>query len=617
MYVTTFYSYKGGVGRTMALVNVAVLLAQAGKRVLIVDFDLEAPGLPSFDLFRNAGRRAGIVDYVCAFRETGRSPQVGDFIVKCDEEGGLPIWLMPAGRHTQAGYADKLYSIDWKDLYDNNDGYLMFEDMRQQWSRHEAGFDYVLIDSRTGHTDVGGICTRQLPDSVVVMFLPNEQNIEGLKPIVAAIVAEEKIGRGEKIDLHFCPSNVPDLDDEDDILRDMLERARSSLGEPATVVHHYNSLDLLMQPAFAESRPNSKLARQYNELMNAIIERNFEDAAGAERALLRMPDRYERARTDGNQEALRDIEDSATQIASLHPENGRIGWLLSILYSRMGAVESELAALSLAIERNFERSRAIIRRARLLSSLDRKDDAVHDLHQLLGSGTATVFEILPAMDLLRAIDARNWVKPVQGAIEQLQANAQTYEMLMVSLMASREKLPLAVRVGQRALAVEGEAGSDSLTIHALQVLALVGMGEFQLAMERITDDRRKLFKPNRRLDHIFNYAMAEWGLQGSPPEDLFAHVIAVTDEGGVIPDANLHQCRALAEMVLGRHDDAAASLEAARLRARTGTRDFSCWRYLWVSGAAMLTDLTAMSENIGEKPAAPPPFFAEVRTLLK
>ena len=50
MYVTTFYSFKGGVGRTMALVNVAVELANTGRRVLVVDFDLEAPGLDTFDL---------------------------------------------------------------------------------------------------------------------------------------------------------------------------------------------------------------------------------------------------------------------------------------------------------------------------------------------------------------------------------------------------------------------------------------------------------------------------------------------------------------------------------------------------------------------------------------
>lgn len=43
--IITFYSYKGGVGRTFALANIAVLLAQRGKRVLAMDWDLEAPGL--------------------------------------------------------------------------------------------------------------------------------------------------------------------------------------------------------------------------------------------------------------------------------------------------------------------------------------------------------------------------------------------------------------------------------------------------------------------------------------------------------------------------------------------------------------------------------------------
>ena len=43
--IVTFYSYKGGTGRSMALVNVGWILASAGYRVLLVDWDLEAPGL--------------------------------------------------------------------------------------------------------------------------------------------------------------------------------------------------------------------------------------------------------------------------------------------------------------------------------------------------------------------------------------------------------------------------------------------------------------------------------------------------------------------------------------------------------------------------------------------
>ena len=49
--IITFYSYKGGTGRSMALANVACLLAEQqsqGKGVLMIDWDLDAPGLHKF-----------------------------------------------------------------------------------------------------------------------------------------------------------------------------------------------------------------------------------------------------------------------------------------------------------------------------------------------------------------------------------------------------------------------------------------------------------------------------------------------------------------------------------------------------------------------------------------
>ena len=43
--IATFYSFKGGAGRTMALANVAWILASNGLKVLVVDWDLDSPGL--------------------------------------------------------------------------------------------------------------------------------------------------------------------------------------------------------------------------------------------------------------------------------------------------------------------------------------------------------------------------------------------------------------------------------------------------------------------------------------------------------------------------------------------------------------------------------------------
>src|SRR5262252_1220498 len=68
--VCTFYSYKGGVGRSMALANVAVLLARWGQRVLVIDWDLEAPGLERFfGLWLQGSRHSspGLIDLISSY----------------------------------------------------------------------------------------------------------------------------------------------------------------------------------------------------------------------------------------------------------------------------------------------------------------------------------------------------------------------------------------------------------------------------------------------------------------------------------------------------------------------------------------------------------------------
>src|SRR5260370_26335875 len=65
--IVTFYSFKGGTGRTMALANVGWILAANGKRVLVADWDLESPGLYKFFrpfLDEGAGEGPGIVDFI-------------------------------------------------------------------------------------------------------------------------------------------------------------------------------------------------------------------------------------------------------------------------------------------------------------------------------------------------------------------------------------------------------------------------------------------------------------------------------------------------------------------------------------------------------------------------
>ncbi len=199
---------------------------------------------------------------------------------------------MPAGRR-DATYQSALAKIDWIKLYRDEDGFLLLEDTKAQWEQ-EYKPDYVLIDSRTGHTDVEGICTRQLPDAVVVLFFPNEQNLVGLKDVCRRIRAEETSGLEKDIRLHFVMSNVPDLDDEDRVLRARLKAFHKDLRYDRldAVIHRYESVLLFNQAIFVLKRPKGRLAREYRQLTWKLIIQNRADRDG----VLRFLDEYPRNR---------------------------------------------------------------------------------------------------------------------------------------------------------------------------------------------------------------------------------------------------------------------------------------------------------------------------------
>lgn len=180
----TFYSFKGGAGRSMALANVAALLAKWGRRVLIVDWDLEAPGLENFfpgsDAVASRARRSGIVDLILAHAK-GRPLRWQDCVIPTSVGvNGAKVELLSAGRSGD-DYSARLQRIDFDRLFEKNALGRYIEELRNEWL---AEYDYVLIDSRTGVTDIGGICTVQLADVLVLMVTTTMASLEGCQYIV-------------------------------------------------------------------------------------------------------------------------------------------------------------------------------------------------------------------------------------------------------------------------------------------------------------------------------------------------------------------------------------------------------------------------------------------------
>jgi hypothetical protein len=174
--VVTFYSYKGGVGRSFALANVAVILAEFGFKVLAIDWDIEAPGLEHYFDGRAARAKAGVVDFLkdCA-EGRKRSWQAYAAPVELGRKKG-ELWLMPAQGSGGFNYAEVVQDLDWDALYAEHGLGARIEEIRARWVDR---FDFVLIDSRTGVTDFSGLTTAQLPDVLAFMFTANEQSLGG------------------------------------------------------------------------------------------------------------------------------------------------------------------------------------------------------------------------------------------------------------------------------------------------------------------------------------------------------------------------------------------------------------------------------------------------------
>ncbi|HEX6870697.1 MAG TPA: cytochrome C, partial [Micromonosporaceae bacterium] len=213
--IVTFYSYKGGTGRTMALANTAWILAANGRRVLVVDWDLESPGLHRFFApFIDAGALSsagGVIDLIREYEWAAsqaddpadlphdRYAAVHRFAFTVDWPhfpAGGTLDFLSAGRQNR-DYAATISGLNWDEFYERLAGGHFFDSLRADMKRK---YDYVLIDSRTGLSDVADICTLHLPDVLVDCFTLSEQGIDG-----AAMVAQNVRHRAGQHPIRILP----------------------------------------------------------------------------------------------------------------------------------------------------------------------------------------------------------------------------------------------------------------------------------------------------------------------------------------------------------------------------------------------------------------------------
>ncbi len=188
-FTITFYSYKGGVGRSLLAANIGYLRARRGK-TLLWDLDVEAPGLHRIGkLAPSKPPVKGLFEWLIEWQDIPRTTRPdfpGLLSLALPTPVAENLYVLPACGEG-ASVADMYEPVRWDDFLKNDLGLGMglFREAIRAFAAH--GFETVILDARTGYTDIGGLLAALLPHVTVLVGNYGRQNVMGLAEIWQAL----------------------------------------------------------------------------------------------------------------------------------------------------------------------------------------------------------------------------------------------------------------------------------------------------------------------------------------------------------------------------------------------------------------------------------------------
>ena len=168
-----FYSIKGGVGRSTALAASAWALAESGQRVLVLDLDLESPGLSTSLLPTSRQPAYGITDWLVEdlvnngdaildqmHASLGSQQRGGELIVVPSHGDNPGEYVSKLGRVWMPGFTADGQRQTWSER--------LLRMIQQLEAKHQPTI--VLIDSRAGIDEVASACVTDLGAKLIYLF---------------------------------------------------------------------------------------------------------------------------------------------------------------------------------------------------------------------------------------------------------------------------------------------------------------------------------------------------------------------------------------------------------------------------------------------------------------
>jgi MinD-like ATPase involved in chromosome partitioning or flagellar assembly len=248
--ILSVHSFRGGTGKSNTTANLAVIYAQRGKRVGVIDTDIQSPGIHV--LFGLAGDEvtASLNDFLWHGRAIADVAQ--DVTSGIGMEVPGRIHLIPSSM--QPGEIARI-------LREGYDAQRLTEGLRQLVE--ELSLDVLLIDTHPGLNEET-LLSLVLSDSLLIVMRPDRQDYEGTG-ITARVAQELQVPR-----IRIAVNKVPEGLDRDAIAA----RVTEIYGCPVAAVlpHSDELMRLASEGIFVARYPEHELAALYRQIASSLVD---------------------------------------------------------------------------------------------------------------------------------------------------------------------------------------------------------------------------------------------------------------------------------------------------------------------------------------------------------
>ena len=244
------HSFRGGTGKSHTTANVAALLARDGKRVAVVDLDIQSPGIHVlFGMDQDSAMRHSLNDYLwgdCPLRDAAHD-------VTSSLDGGLAghVWLVPSSmrpgdiaRVMHEGYDVNLLNEGFRRLID------------------DLSLDVLLLDTHPGINEET-LLSIAMSDALAIVLRPDQQDYEGTR---VTVTVARKLGVPRMV---LVVNKTPEVFDSGEVR----QRVEATYQCPvAAVLPHSDDLMILSSGGiFALRYPDHPLTGLYRDIAGRLV----------------------------------------------------------------------------------------------------------------------------------------------------------------------------------------------------------------------------------------------------------------------------------------------------------------------------------------------------------